>query len=178
VRLLPVARWVTAQRRALSAELLSDDKVELLQELGFEADEDEAEWLRWFLDLARCVDKHNVIRGAGTRVVVKWRGWRLWSLVNVESGTLFHKGASHGFASTPLDGQCEGKGLNQAKTRQSVCRGPQPSKTVPSFWLRFRPALPGSSGCASSHACCCAAAVVHQVQGATQPCQPHVLVSR
>jgi hypothetical protein len=46
---------VTAQRRALSAELLSGDKVELLQELGFEADEDEAEWLRWFLDLARWV---------------------------------------------------------------------------------------------------------------------------
>jgi hypothetical protein len=37
----------------MAAGLLSDDKLELLQELGFEADEDEAEWLRWFMDLAR-----------------------------------------------------------------------------------------------------------------------------
>jgi hypothetical protein len=47
-------RWVTAQRRAMSAGLLSGDKLELLQELAFEPDEDEAEWLRWFMDLARC----------------------------------------------------------------------------------------------------------------------------
>jgi hypothetical protein len=33
--------------------LLSPDKAELLQELGFEPDADDAEWLRWFLDLAR-----------------------------------------------------------------------------------------------------------------------------
>lgn len=38
----------------MAADLLSGDKLELLQELGFEADEDEAEWLRWFMDLARC----------------------------------------------------------------------------------------------------------------------------
>lgn len=37
----------------MAADLLSEDKLELLQELGFEADEDEAEWLRWFMDLAR-----------------------------------------------------------------------------------------------------------------------------
>lgn len=54
-----VPRWVTAQRRALASGLLSGDKVELLQELGFESDEDEAEWLRWFLDLARWVFAHG-----------------------------------------------------------------------------------------------------------------------
>lgn len=50
-----IARWATAQRRAMLSGLLSEDKLELLQELGFESDEDEAEWLRWFMDLARCV---------------------------------------------------------------------------------------------------------------------------
>lgn len=49
----PLPRWATAQRRAMQSGLLSEDKLELLQELGFEADEDEAEWLRWFMDLAR-----------------------------------------------------------------------------------------------------------------------------
>jgi len=49
----PPLRWATAQRRAMQSGLLSEDKLELLQELGFEADEDEAEWLRWFMDLAR-----------------------------------------------------------------------------------------------------------------------------
>jgi hypothetical protein len=46
----------------MSAGLLSGDKLELLQELAFEPDEDEAEWLRWFMDLARCGTR---IRGQG-----------------------------------------------------------------------------------------------------------------
>jgi hypothetical protein len=47
--------WANKQRRELASGLLAEPKAELLQELGFEADEQEAEWLRWFLDLARCV---------------------------------------------------------------------------------------------------------------------------
>jgi hypothetical protein len=46
-------RWANKQRRDLASGVLDDSKAELLQELGFEADEQEAEWLRWFLDLAR-----------------------------------------------------------------------------------------------------------------------------
>jgi hypothetical protein len=47
--------WANKQRRDLASGLLPEPKAELLHELGFEADEQEAEWLRWFLDLARCV---------------------------------------------------------------------------------------------------------------------------
>eukprot|EP00882_Tetradesmus_deserticola_P033577 GHRQ01038369.1.p2 GENE.GHRQ01038369.1~~GHRQ01038369.1.p2 ORF type:complete len:184 (+),score=82.39 GHRQ01038369.1:594-1145(+) len=49
-----LARWANKQRRDLCSGLLPEPKAELLRELSFEADEQEAEWLRWFLDLARC----------------------------------------------------------------------------------------------------------------------------
>jgi hypothetical protein len=45
--------WASKQRRDLASGLLAAPKAELLQELSFEADEQEAEWLRWFLALAR-----------------------------------------------------------------------------------------------------------------------------
>lgn len=50
-----LCRWANKQRRNLAAGLLAPAKAELLQELRFEPDETEAEWLRWFLDLARWV---------------------------------------------------------------------------------------------------------------------------
>jgi hypothetical protein len=46
-------RWASKQRRQAAAGSLPEDKREALEELGFEWDEDEAEWRRWFLDLAR-----------------------------------------------------------------------------------------------------------------------------
>ena len=49
------ASWATKQRTQRSRGELHSDKEEQLVSLGFEFDEDEAEWLRWFLDLARCV---------------------------------------------------------------------------------------------------------------------------
>lgn len=52
--------WANKQRRDLTGGALADEKAELLDELGFEWDEDEAEWLRWFLDLARC-GSHMVV---------------------------------------------------------------------------------------------------------------------
>lgn len=50
---LPPARWATKQRTQRSRGELSSEKEAALTALGFEFDEDEAEWLRWFLDLAR-----------------------------------------------------------------------------------------------------------------------------
>ncbi|KAF6251027.1 hypothetical protein COO60DRAFT_692327 [Scenedesmus sp. NREL 46B-D3] len=54
-----LARWANKQRRELVAGSLPEPKAELLRELGFEADEQEAEWLRWFLDLARFREAHG-----------------------------------------------------------------------------------------------------------------------
>eukprot|EP00878_Enallax_costatus_P025135 GHUV01026860.1.p1 GENE.GHUV01026860.1~~GHUV01026860.1.p1 ORF type:complete len:116 (+),score=31.84 GHUV01026860.1:645-992(+) len=54
-----VPRWANKQRRELSAGVLSADKAQLLAELNFEPDEDEAEWLRWFLELARFKEVHG-----------------------------------------------------------------------------------------------------------------------
>ncbi|WIA21190.1 hypothetical protein OEZ85_000439 [Tetradesmus obliquus] len=54
-----LARWANKQRRNLAAGLLVPAKAELLQELRFEPDETEAEWLRWFLDLARFKEAHG-----------------------------------------------------------------------------------------------------------------------
>jgi hypothetical protein len=48
-------RWATKQRTQRARGELAAEKEELLAALGFEFDEDEAEWLRWFLDLARWV---------------------------------------------------------------------------------------------------------------------------
>lgn len=48
-----LARWANKQRQEHKQKSLGDDKTALLQELAFEFDEDEAEWLRWFLELAR-----------------------------------------------------------------------------------------------------------------------------
>ena len=47
-------RWATKQRAQRSRGELSGEKEEALDALGFEWDEDEADWLRWFIDLARC----------------------------------------------------------------------------------------------------------------------------
>ena len=47
------ARWATKQRTERARGVLGGDKAEALEALGFQWDEDEAEWLRWFIDLAR-----------------------------------------------------------------------------------------------------------------------------
>lgn len=54
-----LARWATKQRTERSRGDLSWDKEEALTGLGFEFDEDEAEWLRWFIDLARFKELHG-----------------------------------------------------------------------------------------------------------------------
>lgn len=46
-------RWATKQRTEASRGVLVAEKADALDALGFEWIEDEAEWLRWFIDLAR-----------------------------------------------------------------------------------------------------------------------------
>ena len=48
-----LARWLSLQRRQAAKGQLGDEKKGALEQLGFEWNEDEAEWLRWFLELAR-----------------------------------------------------------------------------------------------------------------------------
>ncbi|KIZ07410.1 hypothetical protein MNEG_0546 [Monoraphidium neglectum] len=54
-----LARWAAKQRAERSRGELSSEKAEALVALGFEWDEDEAEWLRWFIDLARFKEVHG-----------------------------------------------------------------------------------------------------------------------
>jgi hypothetical protein len=53
------SRWAAKQRAERSRGELSSEKAEALVALGFEWDEDEAEWLRWFIDLARWGRDHR-----------------------------------------------------------------------------------------------------------------------
>jgi len=55
----PPPRWATKQRTQRSRSELAAEKEEALTTLGFEWDEDEAEWLRWFIDLARFKEVHG-----------------------------------------------------------------------------------------------------------------------
>lgn len=48
-----LARWADKQRGERLKGQLDSQREELLESLGFEWDADDAEWLRWFLDLAR-----------------------------------------------------------------------------------------------------------------------------
>ncbi|KAI8466629.1 MAG: hypothetical protein J3K34DRAFT_433240 [Monoraphidium minutum] len=54
-----LARWATKQRAQWSRGELVSEKGDALEVLGFEWDEDEAEWLRWFIDLARFKELHG-----------------------------------------------------------------------------------------------------------------------
>ncbi|KAF8056785.1 1-acyl-sn-glycerol-3-phosphate acyltransferase [Scenedesmus sp. PABB004] len=54
-----LARWAAKQRRQLARGTLPEARAAALEELGFEADEDEAEWLVWFLELARFKEAHG-----------------------------------------------------------------------------------------------------------------------
>lgn len=48
-----LARWADKQRAERARGALASAREEALSALGFEWDADDAEWLRWFLDLAR-----------------------------------------------------------------------------------------------------------------------------
>ncbi|GBF98592.1 hypothetical protein Rsub_11317 [Raphidocelis subcapitata] len=66
-----LARWATKQRTQRSRGELPSEKEEALQALGFEFDEDEAEWLRWFLDLARFKE----LRGHASPMTIYLINW-------------------------------------------------------------------------------------------------------
>lgn len=54
-----LARWAAKQRAQRRRGQLPPEQEEALLEAGFDFDEDEAEWNRWFLDLARFKELHG-----------------------------------------------------------------------------------------------------------------------
>ena len=71
-------RWAAKQRAERARGTLGGDKAEALEALGFQWDEDEAEWLRWFIDLARWGGgAGGGGRGAPACTPAKWLWWRV-----------------------------------------------------------------------------------------------------
>lgn len=54
-----LARWASKQRAQRARGELGAEREEALEALGFEWSDDDAEWLRWFLDLARFKELHG-----------------------------------------------------------------------------------------------------------------------